>query len=119
MSKVFLIEGSDLASRRSAVVLRQEVNASLEEGGATLDFSHVLNVSESYADELFGVLVEQHSLEWVFSRLNVRNAKPAILNTISSAIRYRLLTRLSPSKDAAVDAAQHAVMVRERRLAHA
>lgn len=81
---------SDLASRTSAAKLRAIFEEQLVESSATLDLSNVESVSESYADEFFGVLVEHYSLPWVFSRLNVVSARPPVIRSIRTAIRYRL-----------------------------
>lgn len=86
----FYIDETDLASRRSAAALRAEIEAHLLNGCATVDLSGVESVSESYADELFGVLVAHYSLPWVFSRLQVVGARPAVIKTITQALRYRL-----------------------------
>lgn len=99
MNNIFHLTETDLASRRSAANLRSEVEACLLAGEAVLDFSVVLSVSESYADEFFGVLVDHYSLPWVFSRLKVVGVNPAAVKTITQAIRYRL--EQAASKEAA------------------
>jgi hypothetical protein len=87
---LFLISETDLASRRSAAVLRDQIEPHLSNGAAVIDFGPVESISESYADELFGVLVAHYSLSWVFSRIQVVGASPAVVRTITQAIRYRL-----------------------------
>ncbi|MBD8879807.1 STAS-like domain-containing protein [Rhodanobacter sp. 7MK24] len=118
MNAIFKIPGTDLASRQTAVALRLRIESALQ-SGVVLDFGDVLSVSESYADELFGVLVEKYSLEAVFSNLNVKNASPTILGTITAAIRYRLVHRLTSGQNDAICAAQRAVRQRDARLAQA
>lgn len=91
MSIKIHIKDSDLASRHSAATLRACVERQLRSGKSVLlDLSVVQSVSESYADELLGVLIEHYSLQWVFSRLKVIGAKPAVVRSITSSIRYRL-----------------------------
>jgi hypothetical protein len=81
---------SDLASRTSASRLRSSFEGELIDSTVRLDLTNVLSISESYADELFGVLVQQYGLEWVFSRIQVVGASPPVVRTIRTAIRYRL-----------------------------
>lgn len=91
MNTKFSISDSDLASRRSAVQLRADVESQLLAGICVeLDLSAVESISESYADELFGVLIHHYSLPWVFSRLRLTGPKPAVVRSITQAIRYRL-----------------------------
>ena len=90
MNNIFRLTETDLASRRSAADLRSLVESCLHQGFAELDLSQVQSISESYADEFFGVLVDHYSLPWVFSRLKVVGARPAAVKTITQAIRYRL-----------------------------
>ncbi|WP_427926122.1 STAS-like domain-containing protein [Xanthomonas campestris] len=90
MNNTYSIEETDLASRASAAALRNEVEDVLRSGHVVLDFKSVLSVSESYADEFFGVLIEHYSIAWVFSRLQVVGTSPEVVRTIRKAIRYRL-----------------------------
>lgn len=86
----FVLRETDLASRHSAAQLRPSIEEALLAGPVELDFSNVVNVSESFADELFGVLVRDLGPERVFAGLRVRRASPDVLHSIVSAIRLRL-----------------------------
>lgn len=79
--------GTDLASRRSAALLRSNIeNILSDEAKATLDFANVKSISESYADELFGILTLEHGLEVI----SIVNAERSILLEIVKAIRRRI-----------------------------
>lgn len=79
--------GTDLASRRSASLLRLNIQDILDNGCiATLDFSNVKSISESYADELFGILTLEYGLEVI----SIENADKSILLEIVKAIRRRI-----------------------------
>jgi len=79
--------GTDLASRRSAALLRLNVEYILNSGDKpTVDLSHVKNISESYADEFFGVLAFEHGLE----SIAVLGAENSVLKEIAKAIRRRV-----------------------------
>lgn len=105
----FVINDTALASRFSAGALRARVEAALLQGGARLDLSAVESVSESWADELFGVLVVRHSLAWVFERLELHGLRPEVAQTIASAIRYRLTHEANGGDTAALLAAREAL----------
>lgn len=117
MTTIYSVPGeSDLASRTSAARLRSSFEECLAASTVRLDLTGVLSISESYADELFGVLVHQYGLEWVFSRLQVVGASPPVVRTIRTAIRYRLERDLKQrSHLALVGQAEEAV----KRHAHA
>jgi hypothetical protein len=89
---------TDLASRHSAARVRSEIECALQSGGATLDLSKVLSISESYADELFGVLVRDLGLERVLAGLHLQGASPNVLHSIVSAIRLRLSGGITAEK---------------------
>jgi hypothetical protein len=91
-AKLFKAPGTDLASRRSAAVLRSQIEYAANEGRyVVIDFNDVLSVSESYADELLGVLIADRGLEW-FGR-NVRVSAPhSVLLSIAAAIKERLVS---------------------------
>lgn len=105
----FIINDTALASRFSAAALRARVETALQQGGACLDLSAVRSVSESWADELFGVLVVRHSLPWVFERLDLLGTHPEVAQTIASAIRYRLTHEANGGDTAALLAAREAL----------
>lgn len=90
LDHVIPITESDLASRRSAALLREQLERLCATTVVHLDLSAVASISESYADELFGVLVRDYGIEHVLAHLHVRNAQPHVLRSIVYAIRQRL-----------------------------
>jgi hypothetical protein len=90
MTTEHIFTATDLASRHSAATLRQSLEPKLQAGKVVLDFSGVEAVSESYADELLGVLVATYGLPWVFERLQLKGARPTVARSLTAAIRYRL-----------------------------
>lgn len=105
----FILRDTALASRFSAGALRARVEAALLQGRARLDLSVVESVSESWADELFGVLVAAYSLPWVFERLELVGVRQDVAQTIASAIRYRLTHEANGGDAAALLAAREAL----------
>ena len=83
--------GSDLASRRSAAQLRHDSEELLDQNERVVfDLSKVESVSESYADELFGVLALSTGTEKFFGSVAIRGASRIVLEQIAKAIQVRL-----------------------------
>ncbi len=92
-SEKFCPDDSDLASRASARILRLKVEQTVCSGSvAIIDLTKVISISESYADELFAVLVEQHGIEWFSDNIQLQFLPNAnyVLLSIATAIRHRL-----------------------------
>jgi hypothetical protein len=83
--------GNDLASRASAIKVRHIVENTINNGkSVSVDLAGVLSISESYADELFAVLVEKYGLEWFSSHIKLSNHSPNLLLSVATAIKRRL-----------------------------
>ena len=112
---VFRIKDTDLASRSSAAKLRSLVEqTAVQEGTASIDLKVVRSVSDAYADELFGVLVARHGLEWFAEHVRLQGATPAVLSSIAGAVKSRL-EESSGSPELALLAARKALEAREGR----
>lgn len=85
---VSTIFGTHLSSRGRATQLRSRIVEAGER--ITLDFLGVVSLSDSFADELFGVLALEHDLEWIRDNVGVTNASPEVLKALLRAIDNRL-----------------------------
>ena len=54
------------------------------------DLSNVVSISESYADELFGVLALEHGITEFVESISIRSASPVVLRRIAESIKERL-----------------------------
>lgn len=103
----FCPEGSDLASRASARNLRTKAEQTIKKGNtAVIDLTNVISISESYADELFAVLVEQHGLEWFSNNVKLLHDKSnsnGVFRSIATAIRRRLESQESHAIKISID----------------
>lgn len=81
-----------LASRERARRLREEVVATIERTGqkVAIDLTDVLSVSDSFADELFGVLAQTRGDRWFQKHIAVTGASAVVRSSIVRAIRARL-----------------------------
>ena len=84
--------GPHLASRGRGRVLREELIASIEACGQpwTFDFEGVLGVSDSFADELFGVTASMFGDEWFRQWVRLVNVSDVVRGAIVRSIRLRL-----------------------------
>lgn len=88
--EIVVPDGSDLASRASALKIRHIVENVVNDGGKiSVDLKNVLSISESYADELFAVLVEKNGVEWFSNNIKLLNHSPNLLRSIAVAIKRR------------------------------
>lgn len=94
MEKIsFSLPSSDLASRRLAVIERKKIEHYIASGSVLveLDLSEVTSISESYSDELFGVLVIRYGAKSVLQAIKLQNAKKHVLLSIAQVIKRRQL----------------------------
>jgi len=110
--RIYTISETDLASRYSASRLRALVEEALAQGNSiVIDLKPVLSVSESYADELFGVLAARWGLEKFVEHVYIRDAAPPVFHAIASAVQRRL-NQNAPTPDFALSAAKQALLLR-------
>jgi len=85
------LPSGDLASRNLAIPQRQKIEEAIssQESVIEIDLRSVSSISESYADELFGVLVKQYGQEFVLNHMKLVNAGDFILQSIASVIKRR------------------------------
>ena len=87
------LPSSDLASRRLAIIERKKIEKYIQNKNAivAIDMSNVSSISESYSDELFGVLVIRYGAQNVLNCLKLHNAKKHVLLSIAQVIKRRKL----------------------------
>ncbi len=84
------IGGFDFAgSRGSAEKIREKIKPSLDKGSSvTLDFVGVENITQSFADEIFGIFVRAFGVDYIKGKLLIVNANEGIRSTINFVISY-------------------------------
>ena len=87
----YTFQRTDLASRSLAAQERATIESLLSTNDTVkVDLAKVSSISESYADELFGVLVLQRGLEYVTKHLRIVNAADSVLRPIAVAMKRRI-----------------------------
>lgn len=87
---IFELPTGDLASRKSALAVRESLKSSWSQFDVlVVDCKNVHSLSESYADELFGVLVLENGYDKFVSHLKIQSASPQVLLSIASVIKRR------------------------------
>lgn len=90
MTKTLKYKGS-LASRSAAAQERALIENIARRGEqVVLDYSDVVSLSGSYADELFGVFTQHHGAQALKSTLKVKGASSAVTYAIGVAIQHRM-----------------------------
>jgi STAS-like domain of unknown function (DUF4325) len=84
--------GTDLSSRSTGVAVRDAMVAALrqEAGRVSVDCAGVRTLSESFADEVFGILVAERGKSWFKQHVAVvglsENTRAAILRAIAERL---------------------------------
>ncbi|MBD8685032.1 STAS-like domain-containing protein [Pseudomonas sp. CFBP 13719] len=90
--EAYTFQRTDLASRSLAAQERATIETLLQNSDmVNVDLGRVSSISESYADELFGVLVLQRGLEYVTKHLRIINAADNVLRPIAVAMKRRTI----------------------------
>jgi hypothetical protein len=88
--EAYTFQRTDLASRSLAAQERTQIENLLASNDMVqVDLGRVASISESYADELFGVLVLKRGLEFVTQHLRIVNAADNVLRPIAVAMKRR------------------------------
>jgi hypothetical protein len=86
--------GTDISSRASAALVRDEILSDLKKADhparAVFDFTDVRTVSGSFADELFAVVAEQYGDAWFRDHFGFVNVPEWIRESIVESIQERL-----------------------------
>jgi hypothetical protein len=81
-----------LASRKLAIPHRRHIEQAFNNSEVMqiqIDLAGVESISQSYADEIFGVLVEEFGCEDVLQKIKLKNANDYILESIAIVIDRR------------------------------
>jgi hypothetical protein len=84
------IGGFDFAgSRGSAQIIREKIKPLLDKNEKVmLDFKGIDTITQSFADEIFGVFVRAFGIEYIKNRLLIQNYNDAIKTTINFVVSY-------------------------------
>ncbi|MCY1283414.1 hypothetical protein D9M70_322930 [compost metagenome] len=90
--EAYTFQRTDLASRPLAAIERASISELLShEENVVIDLENVESISESFADELFGVLVLERGLSYVLQHIKLVNAAEDVLRSIAIAMKRRSL----------------------------
>lgn len=94
----YTFENSDLASRTLAARERELILSKVAQGkdSLVLDFKNVKSLSESFADELFGILALTKGLSFVMEKFIFSNTQEHVLRSIAVSIDRRINTKQNP-----------------------
>jgi hypothetical protein len=79
-----------LGGREEGALIRKEIEKVLEkESKVFVDFEGLEVVSHSFADEIFGVLMEEYGWEFVKHNIKPINASSAIKEVLKTVVAFR------------------------------
>ncbi|MGM0703858.1 MAG: STAS-like domain-containing protein [Pseudomonadota bacterium] len=80
-----------LANRTTAAKERAQIEALARQGETViLDYSEVISLSGSYADELFGIFTQRYGAQALKATIKVHGAIPSVARAIGLAIQHRM-----------------------------
>lgn len=90
--EAYTFQRTDLASRPLAAKERLAISSLIfKNESVVIDLGNVESISESFADELFGVLVLEKGLPFVVQHIKLTNAAENVLRSIAIAMKRRSL----------------------------
>ncbi|AKV06148.1 hypothetical protein B723_06975 [Pseudomonas fluorescens NCIMB 11764] len=88
--EAYTFRHTDLASRTLASRERSSLYKLLsDQDQVVIDLGDVASISESFADELFGVLVLEQGFDFVVNHVKIVNAADDVLRSIAIAMKRR------------------------------
>ena len=88
MNSIKLITyGKSLGTRAQAEKLR---NSILDNSIVEFDFKEISIISNSFADELFGIYVQKNGIEKLLKNVRIKNTNAEVAATIKQAIYSRI-----------------------------
>tara|TARA_B100000767_G_C19626771_1_gene476479 strand:+ start:449 stop:736 length:288 start_codon:yes stop_codon:yes gene_type:complete len=88
--KTYTFTETDLASRAEARQLRSRLFQNIDvDVVVELNFKNVLSISDSFADEFFGVLAAKFGVDGLAEKVKIDNASRQLFRVIASNIQTR------------------------------
>ena len=87
---VDFIENSDFAgSRKSGEQVRKDIEVKLQDDrGVTLDFTQINMITQSFGDEIVGILTRIHGIEFIKTNIRLVNYNDEIKNILNYVVKY-------------------------------
>ena len=84
-----------IGSRWGGERIREKMKEELDkdDGSVTLDFTGVDQVTQSFIDEFFGIIVRAFGVEYITNRVKLVNENQSIKDTINFVISYSMEKR--------------------------
>ncbi len=85
------IENSDFAgSRQSGEKIREKIVQDIEakDDGVTLDFAQIKMITQSFGDEVLGILTRAYGIGYIKNNIRLVNETEEIKNILNYVIRY-------------------------------
>ena len=87
--KNFVQNSNFAGSRQNGVKVREEILTKLKDGnGVTLDFVDIDLITQSFGDEVLGILTRMHGIEFIKENIRVHNANNEIKSVLNYVVKY-------------------------------
>ncbi len=84
------VQNSDFAgSRQNGAKVRNEILEKLkEDNGITLDFIDINLITQSFGDEVLGILTRMHGIEFIKKNIRIHNENDEIKSVLNYVVKY-------------------------------
>ncbi len=84
------VQNSDFAgSRQNGAKVRNEILKKLkEDNGITLDFIDIHLITQSFGDEVLGILTRMHGIEFIKENIRIHNENDEIKSVLNYVVKY-------------------------------
>ena len=84
-----LLRQGNLATRENGLILRKEIEEALKTFDSVfVDFDGINLVTQSFIDEVFGVLVREKGLSFIRNHIKIKDASDFVKSMIKFVISY-------------------------------
>lgn len=84
------IGNSDFAgSRKNGEKIREAIVEKVKkDNGVTLDFIHIKMITQSFGDEVLGILTRTHGVEYIKNNIRLHNDNDEIKDILNYVVKY-------------------------------
>ena len=87
--KMFTQDNDFGGSRENGERVREEIIEKLKEkNGITLDFTGISLITQSFADEIIGILTRMYGIEFIKKNIRINNANSEIKSMLNYVVKY-------------------------------
>jgi len=78
-----------LGSRSYGEIIREEIESAVESGNSVIiDFEGIEGITQSFGDEIVGIFVRNHGVDYIKENISIINANDEIRSVLNFVVKY-------------------------------